>query len=163
MSCSKLHSTACLKPTHVFPFPWGLIPSSKNRLWSCSLSILKLTHLSLLINFYTPPPSWPEITIRRCKDSNTSCQWSDAPEWQTKTALYQVFAGQLWILFGSLLPTFIFVAVLTPFSTLPSTWIFAEYPTCNTCTLWQRKNPTQQNWSNFNSNFNLLSHGKKVS
>lgn len=77
MSCSKLHSTACLKPTHVFPFPWGLIPCSKNRLWSCSLSILKLTHLSLLINFYPPPPSWPEITIRRCKDSNTFCQWGD--------------------------------------------------------------------------------------
>lgn len=122
--------------------------------------MLKLTHLSLLINFYPPPPSWPEITIRRCKDLNTFCQWSDGSR-VAKTAPDQVFAGQLWILFASLLPTFTFVAVLIPLSTLPSNWIFAEYPTCNTCTLYQGKKSNPAELKQFNSNFNQLSHGKK--
>lgn len=68
---------------------------------------------------------------------------------------------QLWILFASLLPTFIFVAVLIPLSTPPSNWIFAEYPTCNTCTLYQGKNPTQQNWSNLTAILTCWVMGKR--
>lgn len=84
-----------------------------------------------------------------------------APEWQTKTAPDQVFAGQLWILFASPLATFIFAVVLIPLSTLPSNQIFAEYITCNTCTLYQGKNSNPAELKQFKSNFNLLNHGGK--